>query len=418
VPSPIGTLAPVTPVRFRRTVQWSEGIGGLDTTPASAASVLRPQASPRKLPPGRARVGLSVEGDTQILPLYGLMARGGQPRHRGLAALDRILWQSAAVVPQLALMVRGGQPRRRGSSSASLAKVQALSTWEVYPPGWGTSSSVLRPIFVRLQADIRSRMRPGFRPVGPPPGAPSPPPFVNRFGSVHPVTRLGDRQARMRPRGMVRFLPIGIPPSLGQVEYHIYANTGIGDPINYHVPVATTLLTTWTSFVLAHPGDWKFGVRAFWSGTGLEEGNLDCAVEIILDGSGNDITNRPGPPTGLRAFATRGGGITVEWHYNQLTRPPANAQIASRGMPTGFHVYKGTGGVPNYASPAATVLFGTGFLNNFRAALSGLTDGTAYTIGVRAYNATAEEQNTTTVTVTADASGPTAVLDLTAIAIV
>ena len=38
----------------------------------------------------------------------------------------------------------------------------------------------------------------------------------------------------------------------------------------------------------------------------------------------------------------------------------------------------------------------------------------AYTIGVRAYNATAEESNTTTVTVIADSVGPSPVTSLTA----
>jgi hypothetical protein len=84
--------------------------------------------------------------------------------------------------------------------------------------------------------------------------------------------------------------------------YRIYANTGIGDPINYATPVATTGLLSWTSSALAYPGDWKFGVRAYNPTNGLGEKNLDCAVEIILDAAGTDIANRPGPPSGLRGF--------------------------------------------------------------------------------------------------------------------
>ena len=45
-------------------------------------------------------------------------------------------------------------------------------------------------------------------------------------------------------------------------------------------------------------------------------------------------------------------------------------------------------------------------------------DGVTYVIGVRAYNATAEEPNTMTVTVTADATGPEPVDSLTAVAAV
>jgi hypothetical protein len=192
--------------------------------------------------------------------------------------------------------------------------------------------------------------------------------------------------------------------------YHIYSNTGAGDPINYASPVATITspaTTTWSSSALTHPGTWSFGVRAFDTVSGLEEENLDCSVTIVLDASGQDITNQPPAPVGLRAFATAGGAIRVEW----ISPPTTVVQ-----QPQGFHVYFGTGGTPNYASPAATVLFAAATANTFATNLTGLTDGITYTIGVRAYNAIAEETNTNTVTVTADATGPNAVVSLTAIA--
>jgi hypothetical protein len=193
------------------------------------------------------------------------------------------------------------------------------------------------------------------------------------------------------------------------VEYHIYSNTGAGDPINYTAAIATTGLLEWTSSPLAFPGTWRFGVRAFNPVNGLEEENLDCSVTIILDAGGNDITNRPLPPQALRAFATAGGGIRVEWAYNTINPSP---------IPTGFHVYIGTGGTPSYGSPVATVSFQASIAGTFVANLSGLVNGTVYTVGVRAYNATAEEPNTNTVNVTASSVGPTAVVDLAATAIV
>ena len=193
-------------------------------------------------------------------------------------------------------------------------------------------------------------------------------------------------------------------------EYHIYSNTGIGDPINYSSIIATTGLLEWTSGPLSFPGTWRFGVRAFSPVTGLEEQNLDCSITLILDASGNDITNRPKPPTALRAFATAGGGIRVEWAYNTINPLP---------VPTGFHVYIGTGGTPNYGAVAATVSFAASIGATFVANLASLTTGITYTIGVRAYNAVAEEPNTTTVNVTADnVAGPSAVVDLTGGAIV
>ncbi len=159
--------------------------------------------------------------------------------------------------------------------------------------------------------------------------------------------------------------------------------------------------------MLAFPGTWRFGVRAFDSGG--EEENLDCAITLILDASGNDISLRPAAPIGLRAFATAGGGIRVEWAYNTI-----NPAV----VPTGFHVYTGTTGTPNYSIVRATVSFAASIAGTFVANLAGLSNGTTYTIGCRAYNAVTEEPNTNTVNCTADSTGPSAVVSLTATAIV
>ncbi len=188
-------------------------------------------------------------------------------------------------------------------------------------------------------------------------------------------------------------------------EYHVYANTGAGDPINYSSPIATVSSLTWTSSGLSHPGTWSFGVRAFDTVSGLEEQNLDCALTCVLNSSGQDITSQPVAPSGLRAFALAGGSVRIEWMY---------VVVSGSNAPTGFHVYIGTGATVNYSSAAATVLFDSGIANAFATNLTGLTGGIAYTIGVRAYNAVAEESNTNTVTVTADAAGPVAVVSLTA----
>ena len=182
--------------------------------------------------------------------------------------------------------------------------------------------------------------------------------------------------------------------------------TGDSGPIDYSTPIATLYGLTWTSSSLAYPDDWKFGVRAFNSNG--EEKNLDAAVEIILDSSGDDITNRPFVPLALRAFALAGGVIRIEWTY---------AAMNLAKLPTGFHVYIGTGGLPSYGSPVATVSYQSAIAGSFVANLAGLSNGVTYAVGVRSYNASAEELNTTFVLVTADAAGPASVISLTAAAI-
>src|SRR5262249_17977325 len=154
-----------------------------------------------------------------------------------------------------------------------------------------------------------------------------------------PVLRRGDDAARRRPSRLSLARTMGAAFS-GQLHYNINSNTGIGDPVRYSSPVGAVMATTWTTPVLAAPGSWGFGVRA--EDVNGEEQNLDCTVLIVLDAWGNDITGRPAPPAGLRAFPLAGGAIRVEWSY-----PPARGS----GVPTGFHVYIGTGASPDYSAP-------------------------------------------------------------------
>jgi hypothetical protein len=207
-------------------------------------------------------------------------------------------------------------------------------------------------------------------------------------------------------RGRRAWLPV-LPSSPPLTIYHVYANSGIGDPINYRSPIASLTTPGFQTSALSHPGTWSFGVRAFDQGSGLEEQNLDCGVTLILDSSGNDITNQPPPPLAIRAYAKAGGAIQVEWTY------PLSTPLST---PTGFHVYIGAGTTPNYTTPAATVPYNRMAANTFVQVISGLGDGVSYSVGVRAYNAVSEESNTNVVSVTAVATGPAAVDLFTGIA--
>lgn len=192
--------------------------------------------------------------------------------------------------------------------------------------------------------------------------------------------------------------------------YFAYSDTGIGDPINYGSPIATIPglnNTTYTTSPLFVPGIWKFGVRTY-NEFGIEQ-NIDAQVTIILDASGNDITNLPNPPTNLKVFATAGGSIRVEWWFPLASGPKA---------PAGFHVYISPAPTLSYASPVGTVSYASGIQNTFRFNSSGYSDGVTYVVGVRAFNAVSEEKNTSVVSVVAESVGPTAVVGLTATAVV
>ncbi len=188
--------------------------------------------------------------------------------------------------------------------------------------------------------------------------------------------------------------------------YSVYANDGDGSGIDYDTPIDATMDLTWTSDPLGYPGEWKFGVRVSSLESGLEEKNIDAAIRLVLDDSGVDITRKPKAPVALRVFATVNGGCRAEWAYPYTDRYT---------KPTGFHVYAGPLNSVDYGTIEATKAYGGP--GNYSADLGGFTDGSDYSVAVRAYNATAEESNTSTVSFTADATGPTAVHSLAAIAV-
>jgi hypothetical protein len=184
-------------------------------------------------------------------------------------------------------------------------------------------------------------------------------------------------------------------------QYHLYGNGGSG-PINYASPIATVSALTWSSSALALGSSWRFGVRAFDTGTSLEEKNVDAQVLINVTAAGLDSGTFPAPP--LLPSATPGvsGSIVVHWAY------PITGK-----RPTGFHVYAGVT-TPSFGSPAATVTYTP--LPFFTATLTGFSDGQVIAVVVRAYNAAGEETNANIVTAIAAAAAPQAPDSLTAVA--
>ena len=222
---------------------------------------------------------------------------------------------------------------------------------------------------------------------------------MTRGGGLAPVAML-----HPSPRGG---MSLGAQPGSEVLGYHVYANTGAGDPINYAVCLATVAGQSWTSPVLNAPCHFKMGVRAFDAAVGLEEQNVDAVIELILDINGNDVTRTPAPPLGLRAFPIAGGIVRIEW-----TCPCGD----SSRQPLGFHVYLGTGSVPDYTLPVSTVAWSDARYGCFSAELVGAGNGGPCSIAVRSYNTVAEEPNATVLHVTPDDSPPSVVDSLAAVA--
>jgi Fibronectin type III domain len=184
--------------------------------------------------------------------------------------------------------------------------------------------------------------------------------------------------------------------------YDIFRGNSSGGPVDYSSPIATVSTLSYTDAALPLSSTTRYGVRARDTVSGLADLNTDATVLIRVGATGADITAQPPAPAALRALAQPGGAVLVEWAHPALSGP----------RPTGFHVYQGVGSV-SYGSPVAAVPY-TGPGTHYRALISGLTSGTTYLFGVRAYNATAEEANTITAAATASSAGPTNPINLTA----
>ena len=154
--------------------------------------------------------------------------------------------------------------------------------------------------------------------------------------------------------------------------YHIYTNTGAGDPINYASPVATVSALTWTSSALSYPGTWSFGVRAFDTVSGLEEQNLDCSVTMRLARPVKTSPTSRSLPSASGLFPWRADRYESSGLIRSSIAPGCRPDSTST---LGLVVRLTTRRPPR---PSCST---QGIANSFVANLTGLTDGTTYTIG-------------------------------------
>lgn len=188
------------------------------------------------------------------------------------------------------------------------------------------------------------------------------------------------------------------------IVYDVYSNGGIaGAPVDYSTPIATVSTLSFTTYSLKRSSTYLFGVRARDTSTGLGEKNV-TTLKVVIDANGNDVTNTPLPPQHVTAAPIVRGGLRIEWAFPW--------KKTSGARPTGFHVYAGTGAMPDYTAVLATVAYREG-APYFRVNLVGLVGGQTYRIGVRAYNAAAEEKNTSFITAVPISQPPKSVSSLT-----
>ncbi len=192
------------------------------------------------------------------------------------------------------------------------------------------------------------------------------------------------------------------------IVYQVFSNDGAGGPIDYSTVVATVSGTSFTTGALALSGDYRFGVRAMDTATGLGEANTQASVRIVLDATGNDVGRVPNAPFSVTARATSGGGCLVSWTY---------FAVGQAAAPANFLVYLTAGTSPSLATPAATIAYKSG-VAGYSCQLGGLLDATTYTVSVVSKGAGALASSVAgSATVVGDATPPGDVEALVAVAV-
>jgi hypothetical protein len=191
------------------------------------------------------------------------------------------------------------------------------------------------------------------------------------------------------------------------IVYQVFSNNGAGGPIDYSTVVATVAGTSYTTGTLASSGDYRFGVRAMDTTTGLAEANTQASVRIVLDAAGDNVGQVPNAPFAVTARATPGGGCQVTWSYFAANWAPA---------PADFLVYLTAGTSPSLTTPIATVTYQSG-MASYSCQLGGLSDATTYTVTVASRRAGASAVSPASVTVVGDSTAPSDVESLAAVAV-
>lgn len=191
------------------------------------------------------------------------------------------------------------------------------------------------------------------------------------------------------------------------LRYRVYSNGGSG-PIDYSTPLQDSPSTVF-SYATLPPGDWLFGVRTYDDVSGIEEKNTDAVLGVAIGADFLDRSAVPNSPIGLTARATAGGGLKIDFMY---------VGTGQRGAPTEYRAWIWAAGSVDWTLPPSAVLattFGPGDVRSRHSmTLSGLSDGAAYAVGIRAAGAAGDDGNTATVIVIGKASGPLAVGGLAA----
>jgi hypothetical protein len=167
------------------------------------------------------------------------------------------------------------------------------------------------------------------------------------------------------------------------IVYNIYANDGVGGPVNYTTPISTTTSLSYVTGMLPAGSDTTFAVRAKDTASNLEEANTDARVRVALDTNGNDIGGRPNPPHALVLSTAAGGGCLVSWAY---------FQGVGSATPVGFQVFLSEDPSALYRSTASTVPYVYGQVG-YTCRLSGPYVLSTYSASVRAYNAAGSDGN-------------------------
>jgi hypothetical protein len=187
------------------------------------------------------------------------------------------------------------------------------------------------------------------------------------------------------------------------VRYNIYAGNSQGGPVDYSVRVATVDGLSWQTAPLPVPSRTRFGIRAWDDATGLEEQNIDCVYEIIINDQGVNVSERPPAPIGIQVEARGTDGLLVRWTY--LYRPPLPD-------PDSFVLRVQASGTMDFNLPGVLVAPFVNGQSQYQATIAGLISGASYAVSVRSALGPAEDENATVLNVQTRSAPPKNPTDL------
>lgn len=178
---------------------------------------------------------------------------------------------------------------------------------------------------------------------------------------------------------------------------NIYKGDDTGGAIDWSVLIATVTGATFPVTDLPAGATRQYGIRTYDDVTGLVELGMMARCTIARDAAGNDVSEPPGGPSGIRATPLAAGAVRVAWIY---------LGGGGRPDPDHFAVFVTAGTAVDFTATPTAMVAMIKNSRNYTLDIPGFIDGTSYVVGVRGILGNADDGNAMVATFEAAGTGP------------